>query len=139
MKSIETSKLSGVALDWAVAVCEGLAVRKDPMGFSIGSEAGYWIWDEINPKRKRYQLIGRDYSPSTNWATAGLIIESHEIFPSRVEQESQNSEKRYQAGIGNHRVQGGTPLIAVMRSLVATQLGNVIEMPENLIAALDLA
>lgn len=37
----EVSDLGGVALDWAVATCEKLPIKFDPMGFGIGPNGGF--------------------------------------------------------------------------------------------------
>ena len=50
---VKTSELTGHALDWAVARCEG----------GVGVD----------------QLIGTWYSPSTNWTQGGAIIERERI------------------------------------------------------------
>lgn len=51
---MKTSELTGAALDWAVAKCEG---RKD-------NDFGWW-WD--------------NYKPSTEWSQGGPIIERERI------------------------------------------------------------
>lgn len=58
---IKTATLTDTALDYAVALCEDLPIKHDPMGFGPGSaEGGYWIWDDAPPLGKRtYRLIGR--------------------------------------------------------------------------------
>lgn len=50
---MKTSELTGAALDWAVARCEG----------GVGEN----------------QLLGAWYAPSTNWAQGGPIIERERI------------------------------------------------------------
>jgi hypothetical protein len=74
---VETSKLSGRALDWAVATIRGLPIQRDPMGFGPGVlEGGFWVWDCENPSSKpTYQLIGRHYSPSTKPEQGWPIVE----------------------------------------------------------------
>lgn len=41
---IKTSVLTGPALDWAVAKCEGRGLQRNPMGAQGGH--GWWIWEE---------------------------------------------------------------------------------------------
>lgn len=107
---IKTNELTGAALDWAVAKCEGFKYPNDPV-----------------------------FKPSTNWAHGGPIIERERIFlkPSKL---SPTTAKRIAWGAhgfyGNteqkvHR-HGPTPLIAAMRCYVASKLGDEIDVPEEL-------
>lgn len=57
MKTVKTSELTGVALDWAVAKCEGFVQADDPPW-----EAGH-----------------EPFAYSTDWALAGPIIERERI------------------------------------------------------------
>lgn len=136
---VNVSALTGAALDWAVATCEGLPIQRDPMAFSAGSESGYWIWDERTPTQTRYQLIGREYSPSSNWSQAGPIMDAHDIFPSRYYACAENNPNEYQAGTGLAWVRGETPIQAAMRSVVASVFGDEIEVPSALIDAMAQA
>jgi hypothetical protein len=98
----------GWRLDLAVAQAQGLPVKKDPMGFKAGSEAGYWIWSDEKPESVLYKLIGRDYSPSTLWKQGGRIIERYGIAI-----EPRGSE--WVANKDDIEVFGSTALIAAMR------------------------
>lgn len=128
-----TKDLSGGALDWAVAHCENEPMKLDPMGFGSGSPGGYWVWDDHgagNP-RTRYLQIGHKYSPSTNWAQGGPIIEREKLCPVW-------SEELQEWGV-TKRVedkflfaQGPSFLIAAMRCFVASKFGDEIEIPKEL-------
>jgi hypothetical protein len=131
---IKTSELTGAALDWAVAKCEGVKVEQ-LMGLSLWSSAN---WEQY----------------STDWAQAGPIIEREKIdlFQTGpvVEHENINlftekqtypeswcaSVTRYQNGrrlVGWRLHQyGPTPLIAAMRCYVARELGDTVDIPEEL-------
>jgi hypothetical protein len=105
---VKTSELTGLALDWAVAKCEGhgIGVLDDP-------------W----------------FAPSTNWAQAGLIIEREwiciEAWPNESDEGSRWVATRHeQPAVCEER--GPTPLVAAMRCYVASQLGDEIEIPEEL-------
>ena len=109
---IKTSELTGAALDWAVAKYADKHV-------SIGDI--HW----------------RNYSPSTNWAQGGPIIERERIeiqkgnplyFPKGNER-GDYYEPLWIAG----KMHGSTPLIAAMRCLVASKLGDKIEVPDELL------
>lgn len=109
---MKTSKLSGVALDWAVAVAE----KETPVYLSV---------DKAFKNRTSGIYIG-DYSPSTNWEQGGPIIEREEISIELV-----SGEWVSQIHL-NRGEQGPTPLIAAMRCYVASKLGDEIDIPEEL-------
>lgn len=154
---IKTSELTGAALDWAVAVCEGLPIRHDPMNFGPAvAEGGFWIWDERGPIGKRdYRLIGRQYSPSNNWSQGGPLIERERITV--IHTERWDTDKGHvplcAASKGPHSptesyehvqmvptyiigaddsITGPTPLIAAMRAFVASKLGDEVDIPTEL-------
>ena len=110
---IKTSDLTGTALDWAVGYIMGEKLR------ILDRQI---VWPE-------------DYSPSTDWAQGGPIIEREIItlihprwdgwtahkYDDRIEDES-------------YTLDGPTPLIAAMRCYVASQMGDEVEIPEELTA-----
>lgn len=121
---MRTSELTGAALDWAVAKCEGAyapSVHTDADGTKFVNYGGMFPeW-------------------SADWTYGGPIIERERIFlkPSKL---SPTTAKRVAWGAhgfyGNteqkvHR-HGPTPLIAAMRCYVASKLGDDIELPEEL-------
>ena len=107
---MKTSELKGTALDWAVAECEGYNLEQT------------WL-------PAQYAL--EDFSPSTNWAQAGPIIEREKITLLRW-------RDGWQAWIWFehtrvvHDAYGPTPLIAAMRCYVTSKLGNEVHIPEEL-------
>jgi hypothetical protein len=123
---MKTSELTGTALDWAVAKCEGLWFAED-MGLLVGAD-GY-------------------YSPSSKWAQGGAIIERESIFVLR-EQSGFKGRRLWAAtsgaskaiGLNDDSVKlyrdafyfGPAPLIAAMRCYVASRLGDEVELPEEL-------
>jgi hypothetical protein len=107
----ETSQLTGHALDWAVAKCEGIDYGKDDVRF-----------------RGAY---ARKYS--TDWAQAGSIIERENI--GLVCQQIGSTQRCAYRHTENGEVfyyYGPTPLIAAMRCYVALKLGDEVELPEEL-------
>jgi hypothetical protein len=107
---MKTSELMGAALDWAVAEIE-------------------------NPKPEHYRdheglEWEREYSPSTDWAQGGPIIEREGIglgFGVGI-----NSDQ-WEAGYTTPEETGPTPLVAAMRCYVASKLGDTIDIPEELL------
>ena len=104
---MKTNELTGAALNWAVAKCEGL-INGDALDVGFICEGGY--------------------TPSTNWAQGGAIIEREmiEIIPQSAA--LWDAMKRDQH-IPND---GPTPLIAAMRCHVASKLGDDAELPQEL-------
>ena len=122
---VKTSDLIGPALDWAVAKCEGRTIRNDPMGFGATENGGYWVWEE-----GAFWKIGRNYSPSTNWAHGGPIIEWEKF-------KLDPRKGQWEATIWNEAemqnpAYGPTILIATMRCFCCSKLGDVVDIPEEL-------
>jgi hypothetical protein len=112
---MKTSELTGAALDWAVAKCEGMA---DDM-LNDFDEYG-WAYSDS----RRY---------STDWSQGGPIIEREGISlvrqtPDRWVSEYSNGCDRFD----HARSHGPTPLIAAMRCYVASKLGDEVEIPKEL-------
>jgi hypothetical protein len=108
---MKTADLTGAALDWAVAKCEGMAE--------------YYMPDE----QCAFDDEGVAFEPSCNWAQGGPIIEREEIaiWPDEnggyFASANEGASKDYHAE---------TYLIAAMRCYVASKLGDEIELPEEL-------
>jgi hypothetical protein len=126
---MKTQDLTGAALDWAVAKCEGHKVN---VGFRNLT---------YTPKGKRTLY---NYAPSTNWAQGGPIIE-REIFKvfrnvggkwtAQLKRRIPYYSPTYDADIGTDEivsVAGETALIAAMRCYVRSKLGDEVEIPEEL-------
>ena len=116
---MKTSELTGAELDWAVAMCEG-----------------YFDDDRAWIKEGRVEVAYyTGYSPSTDWAQGGSIIERecinltyrHPNFTGlwTAFNDEWDDDKN---GVNC----GDTPLIAAMRCYVASKLGGEIELPEGL-------
>ena len=120
---MKTSTLTGAALDWAVAKCEG---KTD--GEFVTHDEFYWDDEGLQRAIK--------YTPSTNLAQGGPIIEREDI---EVKQGSplyfpKGNEKGdyYEALWIAGKQHGTTPLIAAMRYYVASKLGAEVDVPECL-------
>lgn len=108
---MKTNELKGAALDWAVAEAEGFF--KNDMASIRDGRVDVFYFD--------------GYTPSTDWALGGSIIERERI--ELVPDEIWNAYKQDQH-IPNT---GMTPLIAAMRCYVASKLGDEVQIPEELI------
>lgn len=104
---MKTSELTGAALDWAVAKCEG---------FDINIHAGSAL---------TIRGDGDWWNPSTNWAQGGPIIEREGLTLT-------HQADRWVAQTDDDTFQTGpTPLIAAMRCYVASKLGDEVTLEYN--------
>ena len=104
------SELKGAELDYLVAKADRKKISND----------GTLVMDD--PNRKAY-LIGREYSPSTNWSQGGPIIEREKIILNVFLVDSE-----WEACLPPHEygLLGPTPLIAAMRAYVASKFGEEV-------------
>ena len=112
---MKTSELTGAALDWAVAKCEGVEVWREPDGIYLceGGEVGFM------------------FRPSTDWSQGGPIIERERIDV-RYTGQLWGATLRLNEYEEPDEWFGPTPLIAAMRCYVASQLGDEVEVPDEL-------
>ena len=120
---IKTSELTGHALDWAVAKCEE---PRDNRLTVIRHEdyIGHPIERETEPQSYTYVW----WSPSRIWAQGGPIIEREEI---RLDIPSATGW--WMAHKNGHLLHGPKPLTAAMRCYVASQWGDEVDVPDELI------
>ena len=121
--TIKTSELTGVALDWAVAKCEG-AVDFISDGITIGFE--------LNGKTKVLAdgwSPSMVYLPSTDWAQGGVIIEREGISV-YFENGDWYAKLQSKPVITYYDY---SPLVAAMRCYVASKLGEEVEVPDELL------
>jgi len=119
---MKTNELTGAALDWAVAQCEGLTC----------------FGHQLTENKLTIVLSNGSYEnfePSCNWAQGGAIIEREMITVECFYEESTwhawtpaPEQPRDAHGYGE------TPLVAAMRCYVASKLGDEIEVPDELMS-----
>ena len=113
---MRVSELTGAALDWAVAKCEGATDEWHSYkpffwhGVACICMGGHDV----------------DYTPSTDWAQGGPIIERERITVIAMPNGS------WATSTPLHTFHNPTPLIAAMRCYVASKLGDEVEVPEEL-------
>jgi len=115
---MKTSELTGVNLDLAVALCNGIVDK----------------WFDSG----HLTVNGEIYSPSTDWSQGGPIIEREGIAIDCIR--CGVNIDSWQAGsitAGDDNWDSGvqygpTPLIAAMRCYVSSKLGDEVEIPEGL-------
>ncbi len=112
---LKTSELQGAALDWAVAECEELGIRRLSGGEFLLADGDFWF-------------------PSTDWAQGGPIIEREwlDVTPWPNESDEDLRWQCKQHDSINCVAFGSTPLIAAMRCYVASKLGDEVEVPDDL-------
>ena len=132
---VQTSELTGPALNWAVAVVKGI----NPEHIYIQG-SGKWqriyrrlITEEGN-LTGRYQT-GPELQFSEMWEAGGPIIEREKIglvyYPD-VNCVTHEVMPKWIGSIVIHSVTGPTPLIAAMRCFVLSRLGDEVDIPEEL-------
>jgi len=123
MKEVKVGEVSGAALDYLVLTCEELDAGSNitTKQFISMQNQGYFLY-------------------STDWEQGGPIIDREKIdlFTEKGTPESWvASMARYQNGerlVGwRIHMYGPTPLIAVMRCYVASKLGEVVKVPQELL------
>lgn len=137
--TVETSQLSGAALDWAVAKALGWEMRRVPNDID-GQNGG----DVLAPP----DLSGDFQFPprgkvapwyfvrrwSSDWSQGGPLIE-------KLEGLTQDDDGNWYAipssEYGVIELSGPTPLIAACRAIVAAELGDDVEVPTELVEVRD--
>ena len=108
---MKTAELTGAALDWAVAKCEGAVFHLVESFMSYQEEDGMFMysvtWSQGGPIIERERLCVMPYNDSWTCATNGDHLQSHSMH-------------------------GDTPLEAAMRCYVASKLGDEVEIPAEL-------
>lgn len=119
---IKTSELTDLALDWAVAKCEGAT------DFWFDTVATHWVKLNGKDRALRYGWA-QSYLPSTDWSQGGPIIEREELTLSHSPYDHvfYGRSCPWCAEKKGRREYGPTPLIAAMRCYVASKLGDEVE------------
>ena len=113
---MKTSELTGQALDWAVAMCEGIDHDTAAMNIMFGDDNGWFL------------------AFSTDWAQGGPLIEREGMS---LHKEDTNEWRAVmwwddENSAADIQMIGTTPLIAAMRCYVASKLGAEVDVPELL-------
>jgi hypothetical protein len=131
---VKTNELKGAALDWAVAK-------------AIGKRVGIWPAAHpsvvtIEPSRPQIYDPEKDYehssareffwSPSTDWAACGPLIEQFGVQFQRVAGEYPAYSWLAGTDSGTAHAHADTHLIAACRAIVAEKLGAEVGIPDEL-------
>lgn len=118
---MKTSELKGPALDWAVAKADGREPIVTPFKNSRGNALYRSEWE---------QCEGIRWQPSTDWSQGGPLIERERIDVFSVRN---GNGWCAQSDVRVYNGYGPTPLIAAMRCLVASKLGDTVQVPQELL------
>ena len=122
---MKTSELTGAALDWAVAKAERLDCYVDMRGSRNGWATFVDLGEHTHIR----------YTPSEHWGFGGPIIERESIFivaPYKSATWWKAYKMEDDTDLPCWLEDAETPLIAAMRCLVASKLGDEVEIPEEL-------
>ena len=127
MVEVHPQTLTGRALDWAVAKCEGFK---------------YELYEHNRKKWENGLYRPQHWQPSTDWAQGGPIIEREKITITplffmeggwRANHHNLRYDDMGEYINGSDDMQDGpTPLIAAMRCFCASRLGDEVDVPEEL-------
>lgn len=116
MLEIKVSEATPRQLDWMVAKCEGATDE--------WHTDKPFFWDGVPCVREAGHDVG--YTPSTNWAKGGPIIERERVHVYPIDANT------WEADTLDYTQFGSTPLVAAMRCYVASKMGDEVEIPEEL-------
>jgi hypothetical protein len=131
---MKTNELTGAALDWAVAKCEGATDE-------WRDDGPFW-WDGVPCIRSGGHDV--NYRPSSEWWLGGPIIDREDIamsatpdglwaaYAPKGTRLVQHGGQAVEVFNWTYKQQGYSPLIAAMRCYVASKLGDEIDLPKEL-------
>lgn len=143
---VKTSNLTGAALDWATAMASeawkfahthyptmtldptfsGVEARMYPRG-EFGTCLPTCVLVPNNPMRQDPQ----PYCPSIDWEQCGKIIDANKIS---VNYDFEDGEWIATDLHLAEWIEGDTPLIAACRAIVASKLGDTVQIPAELLS-----
>ena len=127
--------LTGIALNYAVALAAGYLIPTDFRGDTRLIIRGRTIFDVYSPINE-YTCEHDEWEPSSNWTQGGPIMDQMHGLETKQWLESK-PDTRCEVGLHNYEGDwvefGPTLLIAVMRVYVASKLGATVEIPDELV------
>ena len=126
---IPAEDLTDTTLAYAVAKAEGFTLYKDALLDGRVKE-GWWLQGYYIHDANEWLPLSL-YNPHNDWSQGGPIIEQHGMWVVRMSKDlwlgRLDPEAYYEEGIC-----GPTLLIAAMRRLVASKLGAVVDVPDDI-------
>jgi len=124
MIEVKTAELVGPALDWAVGIADGWEADRPQDGQLRKTRCG--VTQCVLVGAQRLCPEGYRYSPSTDWSQGGPLIEKYLVgfglYPNAFFACTGLNDD---AGAAH----GPTHLIAACRAIVASKLGDVVQVP----------
>lgn len=117
---VKTADLVGEALGWAVGKAEGLDVYLEPPGYNGVP------WRVFARYQGEAIVHTKRYNPWEDWALAGLLLDKHRI--SLIYAFEEYEALIGMTGSGYHP----SSTIAVCRAIVATKIGDTVQVPKEL-------
>lgn len=118
---IKTSELSGVSLDWAVAMSGSVTEEKNGLFFECGRP---FVGGSLKIQ----------YQPSRSWAQGGPLIEAHGFCFDNAGKDGFAVVKDWYCGEPIEFYPPGiTHLISACRAIVSAKLGDEVDVPEELL------
>lgn len=117
---VKTSDLKGKPLDWAVAIAEYGKCRIYEKEIYISNWLGI------------YRIY---FSPSVKWDQCGPLIDKYELNLVGCDGDWSCVKTWIGPEIYEHYPDGDTPQIAICRAIVASVLGDEVDIPDELIGA----
>lgn len=131
---VKTAKLTGAALDWAVAKAAGFELKRLKREWQLrkGGEEHGRFYPEKAEGFKVCRSRPRYWQPSVDWGQAGPLLEDQ-----RVDLHFDGSAWWAQVGTAIRQHPAGvrheSPLVAVCRAIVADRLGDATQVPAELV------
>jgi len=125
---MKTRNLSSAALDWVVAKGEGYRFVRIVPGWTESNGLHVPTYITVSDKAFGFQ----EFSPSTDWASGGPIIERERITIKHVTTLKVSNQEIWKANIRDASMTGLSPLIVAMRCYVVSNFGDDVELPEVL-------
>ena len=123
---VKTAELVGPALDWAMAKAEGMTAHVAIDG-NIYASAACWI------RNRRFCAPGASeiFKPSIDWAQGGPLRDKYKVDV--TEGDHAVSASILTESCECMDASGPTALIAMCRAIVAAKLGDVAQVPAELV------
>lgn len=124
---IKTIDATPLQLDWLVATLEDWKPRCTTYPWDNSIRVVYWIPGPSGGGRNK------PIAPTVIWEQGGPIIERE-----RISLDADNSHTWLAMGVGGKPCAAGpTPLVAAMRCYVASKLGDVVDVPKELVLTIQ--
>jgi hypothetical protein len=135
---IQTQELIGEPLNWAVATCEGF-VNLHQHQLKGHYEVPTFVLAMSRPDNDLHWIEFSEFNYNLDWSKGGPIIEDESISIQMAYPAEDGNPALWYAAAFSHCVEapahahGPTPLVAAMRCYVLSKLGDVVDVPGDLL------